>query len=72
MTTYRDGGNILFECDSCLDNYTYSEKHNTFDEAWDDLRRQGWYFLPSSREHECPDCRRSRLASLSKQLSGDS
>lgn len=72
MTTYREEGAILFECDSCSENHEYSEKHNTFDEAWDDLRRQGWFFLPKEREHECPNCRRKRLAQLSKQLSGES
>lgn len=53
----RQGGNLVFECDSC--NETLESATSDFSSAWNQAKRDGWRAKKTGEEwtHECPTCR---------------
>ena len=55
----RQGGNIVFECDTCDETLTISAAAaTTFEEAWALARRDGWRCKKIGNEwvHGCQRC----------------
>ena len=55
----RQGGQIVFECDSC--DEVYESDTDDFQEAWSAAKREGWRARrldtgPAEWIHECPKC----------------
>lgn len=57
MTTHRDSGGIVFQCDGCEDTYETHDK--VFETAWLDAKGDGWIARKLDGEwvHYCPDCK---------------
>lgn len=56
MAIQRDGGDVVFECDSCSE-WALTET-DEFDQALDNIKRNGWKVSKIGDEwiHTCPDC----------------
>ena len=52
----RQGGDIIFECDSCAE--VLESGTSNFDSAWNAAKRIGWRVKKIGNEwvHTCPEC----------------
>lgn len=41
MSTDRQGGKIIFECDACDETFE-GDEHEDFSDAWARAKREGW------------------------------
>jgi predicted RNA-binding Zn-ribbon protein involved in translation (DUF1610 family) len=62
MTTHRDDDCIVFECDTCGDEYE-ADGDEGFMEAWDNAKSSGWRAYQEGGEwmHKCPECMTRRM-----------
>lgn len=52
----RQGGDLVFECDSCSE--VMKSEQSDFSSAWNLAKREGWRAKKIGTEwvHECPQC----------------
>lgn len=72
MSSFRDKGFVMFECDGKRHGHACQE-HETgegFGETWDCLKAEGWktYKKGSAWLHFCPKCQSDDLSQLTKGL----
>lgn len=53
----RQGGQIVWECDSCDETFSWDDPDN-FNEGWSAAKRDGWRTQKAGAEwvHSCPNC----------------
>ena len=56
MTTERQGGVLIFQCDKCPE--TYDATTGVWSDAWQEAKTEGWraFKLNEVWCHSCPDC----------------
>jgi hypothetical protein len=57
MTVIREYGNIIFECDACIE--TFETDTDDFHTAYEQVKKLGWKAVKLDSgewEHRCSDC----------------